>query len=743
MKLIEKLSQYPLIRQWKGPITKETQLMSSRFGISKLPERLQPDKVTGVVCGYCSTGCSINLHLQKGEALNASGNQNYPVNTGMCCPKGWEVLAPLKASDRAIQPLLKNSSGQWENISWDNALKTFCERFKKIQAEHGPASVAFLSTGQIPMEEMALLGSVAKFGMGVIHGDGNTRQCMASAAVAYKQSFGFDAPPFTYADFEESDTLVFIGANPCIAHPILWGRVLKNKHQPKIIVIDPRRTETAAASTHHYALDSKSDLVLFYGLANQLIQRGWINQDYIDKYTEGYDHFKLHVQQYDSGTVSKETGLSKEALEELVSLIHAGERVSFWWTMGVNQSHQGVRTIQAIIALALMTGNMGRPGTGANSITGQANAMGSRLFSNTTGLLGGREFTNTQHRQEVAEILNIPLEVIPQENSLPYHKILEAIDTGKIKGLWVIATNPGHSWINRHHFDQLIKKLDFLVVQDMYHNTETARHAHLVLPAACWGEKEGIVINSERRLGLFKKVHKAPGEALSDFNIFRLVADYWGCGDMFRNWSSPEMAFQIIKKLSKGRPCDMTGIEDYRHIDREGGIQWPLAKNQKLVTERRLFEDGQYFTPSKKAQFIFESSHPLPEGPDADFPLILNTGRGSSAQWHTQTRTGKSEVLKKLSPPTIYVELHPGTAKLYHINIGDKVKVSSRRGTLIADAKIVSSLPPNQIFIPMHYEATNLLTFPAFDPYSAQPSYKTCAVKISKAPFVPMAKQHA
>lgn len=732
MNLFERISSSPLIRQWDGPITRETKLNDSPLGLSKLPEKLQPDSSTTAVCGYCSTGCSVQIHHKNGEAINASGDGSYPVNTGMCCPKGWEILAPLKSSDRATQPLLRNASGIMEAVSWDTALQTFCQRFKQVQAQHGAASVAFISTGQIPMEEMAFLGSLAKFGMGVMHGDGNTRQCMASAAVAYKQAFGYDAPPFTYADFEESDTLVFIGANPCIAHPILWGRVLKNTHRPNIIVLDPRRTETAVAATHHYALKPKSDLVLFYGLVQQFIQRGWIQEKYIANFTEGYDEYKQNVASFSLELVAQETGLSIAALEELLSLLHAGKRVSFWWTMGVNQSHQGVRTIQAIIALALLTGNIGRPGTGANSITGQVNAMGSRIFSNTTGLLGGRDFTNLDHRQHVANCLNIPVESIPQQNSLPYNKILDAIDEGKIKGLWVIATNPGHSWINRHHYDSLIKKLDFLVVQDMYYSTETVSQAHLLLPAAGWGEKDGVVINSERRLGLFKKIHKAPGQALSDFSIFRLIADSWGCGEMFKDWTSPEQVFQILKKLSKGMPCDFSGIKDYEHIDREGGIQWPYTEGQVLKKQRRLFEDGLFYTPSKKAKFIFETPRPLPEAPDKSYPLILNTGRGSSAQWHTQTRTGKSEVLRKLYPHNIYVEIHPETARHYGIKSGDKIRVFSRRGELQADAKLVSSVAPDQIFIPMHYEATNLLTFPSFDPYSFQPSYKTCAVQIGK-----------
>ena len=246
--------------------------------------------------------------------------------------------------------------------------------------------------------------------------------------------------------------------------------------------------------------------------------------------------------------------------------------------MGVNQSYEGVRLAQSMINLALMTGNIGKPGTGANSITGQCNAMGSRLFSNTTNLLGGRAFENETDRKTVAERTGIPVERIPSEPSYAYDQIIDAIERGEIKGLWLIATNTAHSWINQKRFRKIREKLDFLVVQDMYHTTDSAEIADLVLPAAGWGEKDGTFINSERRIGRTRKVRKAPGQALSDFNIFRLIAHHWGCGELFAEWSSPEAVFQILKRLSAGQPCDITGIEGYDHLDRVGGIQWPLKR---------------------------------------------------------------------------------------------------------------------------------------------------------------------
>ncbi|MGE3315319.1 MAG: molybdopterin oxidoreductase family protein [Planctomycetaceae bacterium] len=722
-----------LLHQIDGPLTRELLLKPAGFGLGQTPARLAPDATTGMVCGYCSTGCGLSIHLRNGEAVGLSPTTEYPVNLGMACPKGWEALSVLDAPDRATTPLLRNASGQLAPVDWPTALRTFVSRFRAIERKHGAESIAFLSTGQMVTEEMALLGSLAKFGMGMIHGDGNTRQCMATSVVAYKQSFGFDAPPYTYADFEQSDTIVLVGSNLCLAHPIMWERVMRNPHRPEIIVLDPRRTETAMAATLHLPLAPKSDQALLYGVARELIARGWINRDYIDAHTTDFDAFANFVEPFTFDVVERETGLARGQIQRFIELIHEGRRVSFWWTMGVNQSHQGVRTAQAIINLALMTGNIGRPGTGANSITGQCNAMGSRLFSNTTSLLGGRDFANPEHRGRVAEILGIDSARIPDRSSWSYHEILEGILKGAIRGLWVICTNTAHSWINQQYARDVLGRLDFLVVQDMYSSTETAQLAHLVLPAAGWGEKDGTFINSERRFGIAKKVRRAPGQALSDFSIFRLVADAWGCGDMFRNWTTPAAAFQILRELSRGQPCDMTGIRDHGHVDASGGIQWPFPEGQELTAnERRLFEEGRYYHADGRAKFLFETPKSLPEPATTQFPLILLTGRGSASQWHTQTRTGKSAVLRKLYPAALYVEINPHDAHSLGINPHDKVTIESRRGAVSARAVITPTIVPGQVFLPMHYSETNVLTDAVFDPYSKQPAYKSCAVRIRK-----------
>ncbi len=731
-KLAQTLKEQATLHARQGTFTSELLRNPGKFGLGQVPVALKPDATTTSVCGYCSTGCRLKIHLKDREAINLTPSVDYPVNLGMACPKGWEALAVLDSDERGTTPLLNGKT-----TDWNSALDSFCENFKGIQDKHGKDSVAFISTGQITVEDFFLLGSFAKFGMGIRHGDGNTRQCMATSVVAYKQSFGFDAPPYTYADFEESDTLVFIGANPAIAHPIMWQRVMRNRRDPHIVVIDPRCTETAQVATQHVPLTPKSDLALLYGLAHIIVRDGRVNEDYLDK-TEGFEDFARFLDDYPPEKVAPICGQSIAELEALAHRVsEPGKRVSWWWTMGVNQSYEGVRTAQAIINLCLMTGNIGKPGTGANSITGQCNAMGSRLFSNTTNLLGGHDFGNPDHRAKVAGLLGIREDRIQEAPGYAYDQIIEAIDKGEIKGLWIIATNPNHSWIDQKNFARIREKLDFLVVQDIYVTTETSQMADLYLPAAGWGEKDGILINSERRLGIIRQVKKAPGQALTDYRIIQALADRWGGCEFIKKWPTPAEALTTIKALSKGQPCDISGIRDHNHLEQVGGIQWPAPETEspsllEHPTERRLFEDGKFYTANQKAKFVFDHPSPLAEPTCEDYPLILLTGRGTSSQWHTQTRTGKSKILRKLYPQECYLEINPEDAAQLKIEDRQQVTISSRRGEIKAQAYYAPTVQKGQVFLPMHYKEINRLTHASFDPHSRQPNYKYCAVNVAK-----------
>lgn len=723
------------------PVRTEGQL-SSRLGrraggfhLGQVPADRVPDMLTRSVCGYCSVGCGLDVHLQGGRAIGITPSPTHPVNRGSACPKGWELLAPMEAHDRASTPMRRSPAGRLEPVSWPEALRAFVSGVREVQASCGPDSVAFLSTGQIPSEEIALLGLLARSGLGIRHGDGNTRQCMASAVVAYKECFGFDAPPYTYADLELGDVLVFWGANPAIAHPILWERALRNPNHPEIVVVDPRRTETAMAATHHLQLRPKTDLALAYAVGHVLIRDRLVDRRFVEAHTSGFESYAAHVKRFPPSVVASDCDLAESEIEALAHAIGTGRAVSIWWTMGVNQSHQGVRTAQALIALALLTGNIGKPGTGANSITGQCNAMGSRLFANTTSLFGGRDFENPEHRAAVAGALSIDEAALPREPSWSYDRIMEGIASGAIRGLWVIATNTAHSWINQSDARELLGRLEFLAVQDLYHDTETARFAHLLLPAAGWGEKEGTFINSERRLGLIKAVRRPPGQALADFWIFKAIASAAGCAALVAPWESPEAAFRLLQRLTAGMPCDITGVDGWEHVD-TGDVQWPYPGGADRPSpgevERRLFSDGRFHTPDGRARFVVDDPTPPPERLSSSYPLVLLTGRGSSAQWHTGTRTSRAPALRPLAPEGGVVEIHPDDAAVRGIATGDPVEVRSARGSMAATALVSPTVRRGEVFVPMHAASTNQLTFPVFDPHSRQPGYKHCAVDVRR-----------
>lgn len=682
-------------------------------------------------CNYCALACNLDFYTEDGKIKRVVPTPHYPVNKGFSCIKGLNLDKQCTKFNGSKKPLLKMKDGERKAIEWKEAFDLFASKMTAIQEKYGKESVAYISTGQLPTEEMALLGHVGRSYMG-INGDGNTRLCMASAVVAYKQSFGFDAPPYTLKDLELSDTIFFIGANPVIAHPIAWGRVRKNK-DAKIITIDPRKSETAMNSDMWIDIKTKGDLALFYTLANVLIEKGWINQDYINNYTEGFEDFKAHVKKYTLEDVEERTGISKMRVLELAKIIHEGKRVSFWWTMGVNQSYEAVRTAQAIINLALITGNMGREGTGANSLTGQCNAMGSRMFSNTTALYGGGEYNNKERRKVVADILGMDENMLPSKPTLDYEQIIKGINKGEIKGLWVVCTNPRHSFSNNEEFKKAMKNLDFFVVQDIYEDTDSSKECDLYLPSVPAIKKEGFLINTERRLSALVPVLEKEEDELSDYEILLGIGEALGMGSLLDKWRTPEDAFKLLRECSKGMPCDITGVS-YERLRDSKGIQWPCRKGEELESdERRLFEDGKYYTPSGKAKLIFEDVTENPNATNEEFPFNLNTGRGTVGQWHTHTRTREIQAVTNIVSQKAYVDINRKDAEKLDIKENDEVLIHSSNGhTSKFIARLTDNLKEKTLYAPIHYIETNLLTPSVFDPYSKEPSYKTVQVNIEK-----------
>ena len=682
-------------------------------------------------CNLCALACNFDFYVENEQIKKVMPTMHYPVNKGFSCIKGISLDKQHTKYKPSPLPQIRQENGEMKHTSWDEAYNYIASKLLKIKEEHGSDSIAGISTGQLPFEEMALFSHVMRNFLGG-HVDGNTRLCMATSVVAHKQSFGFDAPPYTLNDFELSDTIFLIGSNPVVVHPIVWDRIRKNKNK-KLIVIDPRRTETAKNADFHYPLKGKTDIYLFYGLAHILIEKDYLDHDYIAAHTENFDGFKELVKQYTPEVVAEKTGLSVENLNEMAEMIHQGERVSFWWTMGINQGYEAVRTAQSIINLALMTGNMGRPGTGANSLTGQSNAMGSRAFSNTAGLYGGGDYDNPVRRKAVCEALQITDEQLVSKPTLPYNAIIEKIESGEIKALWVLCTNPRHSWTNNSTFMEAIKKLELFIVQDIYEDTDTSSLASIYLPVVPAIKKTGTFINTERRLSPLRPVLSKTEDERSDFEVFYGVGEALGMGSLLDLWKTPEDVFELMKKCSKGMPCDITGVT-YEMLNDSKGVQWPFREGETLEEdERRLFEDGNYYTPSKKAKFMFEEimANPLPT--TADFPYVLNTGRDTVGQWHTQVRSREIAMTEDAYPAQAYIYIHPTLAAEKGIVDNEIFEVASINGKSSRfAAKISEDVQVDELYAPMHYIETNNLTPSLYDPYSKEPSYKTTPINIFK-----------
>ncbi len=685
-------------------------------------------------CNYCALDCNMDFYVEDGRIVKVLPTKGYPVNNGFCCIKGLSVDNQLTVGKTSPLPKIRQADGTMKEVSWEEGFAYVAGKLKELQAKYGTESVAGISTGQLTMEEFALFGHVMRNYLKT-HVDGNTRLCMATAVVAHKQSFGFDAPCYTLNDLELSDRIVFIGANPVVAHPILWRRVLLNKDpEKKVIVIDPRRSETAMNADHWYPVKWKGDIYLFYTLANLLIEKHYVDEAYIAAHTERYEEFKAFVSAFTLDQAKESCGLEPEQVAELAELIHSGKRVSFWWTMGVNQGYEAVRTAQSIINIALMTGNIGRLGTGACSITGQCNAMGSRAYSNTAGLYGGGDFNNPARRARVAEALGVDESVLAEKPTATYNQIIEGINEGRIKGLWILCTNPRHSWTNNETFASAVKKLELFVVQDIYDSIESAEDCTVFFPVVPGIKKEGTYINLERRISAMRPCLPRGEHEISDYEAILGVGRALGMGELLNGWETPRDCFELMKKCSKGMPLDMTGVT-WEGLENSNGIQWPFREGEKLESDqRRLFEDGNFYTPSKKAQFMFELPRENPLPLTEEYPVMFNTGRGSVGQWHTQSRTKEVQFVEDVSAKEAYLFMNPAMAAAHGIAENDFILVHSVNGQSARfKVRITENVTEKELYAPIHYIECNRLTPSVYDPYSKEPSYKATPVWFEKA----------
>lgn len=682
-------------------------------------------------CNFCALDCNLDFYVDDGRIVRVVPTKGYPVNDGFSCIKGLSLDKQQTTVRTSPLPKIRQADGSFQSVSWEEAFSYVAGKLRELQEKYGEESVAGISTGQLTMEEFALFGHVMRNYLRT-NVDGNTRLCMATAVVAHKQSYGFDAPGFTLKDLELSDTIFFIGANPVVSHPILWGRVQKNKNK-KIIVIDPRRSETAMNADYWYGLNWRSDLSLLYTVAHLLIEKGYTDEKYIQEHTSGFEDFKEFLKPYDLDYGVEKTGLGREQILEIVELISGGKRVSFWWTMGVNQGYEAVRTAQAIINIAAMTGNIGRPGTGANSITGQCNAMGSRLYSNTACLYGGGDFGNEARRVQVAQALGCRPENLAQKPTITYNQIIEGINEGRIKGLWILCTNPRHSWVNNETFASAAKKLELFVVQDIYDDIESAEDCTVFFPVVPGIKKEGTYINLERRMSAMRPCLVRGENEISDYEAILGVGKALGMGELLRGWETPRDCFEKMRQCSAGMPGDFTGVT-WEGLENSHGIQWPFPQGDELKEdERRLYEDGKFFHPDGRLKFVFEAvrENPLPR--TEEYPLVLNTGRGTVGQWHTQSRTREVQFVEDVSAKLAYLYMNEELAREQGIARGDKVRVYSVNGQN-ADFVVLPTVQVRreELYAPLHYEECNKLTPSVYDPYSKEPSYKATPVRFEK-----------
>ena len=690
-----------------------------------------PERWVATTCGYCSVGCGMFVGVKDGKAVSVRGNPNHPVNRGLLCPKGLSEHHTIQAETRAQFPLLRKN-GKLARVSWEEALGTLVSKFRSVQEKYGPESLGVLSTGQLVTEEFYALGKLIQIGFGAKNFDGNTTLCMASAVSGYKRSFGSDGPPGAYEDLEKADLILLLGANVADNHPILCRRLEANKAKI-LIVADPRVTKTAMMADIYLPLKPRSDIALLNGILHILFARNLVDREYIARHTTGIAALEESIGKYTPEFVSQLTGLSQELLVRVALLYGQAEAPFIGWTMGVNHSTKGTETVNAINNLALVTGKIGKPGASPFSITGQCNAMGTREAGFTSSLPGYRKFESAADREALAQLWNISADRIPRSRGLAYPDIVEAALAKKIRALWVIATNPVVSFPNLGVLQQSLEGLDFFVVQDGFHPTPTSELADLVLPAAIWGEKEGTYTNSERRVSKVNAAVAPYGEAQSDFDIFLAVAEKLGCREeLFPGWRGPQDAFAEWKRVSAGRLCDYSGL-DYPLLETHGGIQWPFPAGTTEVTTSRLYADGSFPTEDGKARLLPIEWAPFPEQPTEDYPFVLNTGR-TVEHWHTRTKTAQVAILQHLSP-NAWLEMNPRDAETLQLLPHTHVDIVSKRGrTIGVELRITEIIAPGQVFMPFHFAETNIneVTQSAFDPFSREPNYKQCAVRIEK-----------
>lgn len=696
---------------------------------------------TKSTCCYCGVGCGVIIKTQNNIIVDVKGDPTHPANFGRLCTKGSTLHLTAKLDARGLYPEMRTvRNAPRERVTWDVALDHVVGKFADTIAKHGPDSVAFYISGQLLTEDYYVFNKLAKGLIGTNNVDTNSRLCMSSAVAGYKVTLGSDAPPACYEDIDHTQCLFIAGSNTAFAHPIIFRRIEDAKAKNpnlKIVVVDPRRTDTAQFADLHLAILPGTDVALFNGLLHVMLWESLLDMQFIREHTEGFDVLKETVREYTPKMVADICGIREADIIQAAKWFGIGPTLSMY-CMGLNQSVHGTDKNAALINLHLATGQIGKPGAGPFSLTGQPNAMGGREVGGMANLLSAhRDLANPEHRAEIAKFWGV--DDVPASQGKTAVEMFEAVKNGEIKAIWIACTNPAHSMPDLSNVLEALNNAELVVLQDAFNNTDSNQYADVFFPATTWGEKEGTVTNSERCITRVQNASAIPGEARNDWEI---VVDFaqrlekkLGKNKKLFNYPTPESVFNEHRESTRGRDLDITGLS-YQLLEQQGPQQWPF-KEGDTTGKARLYTDGVFQKPSGRAQFHNATYKGTSDKTDARHPLHLLTGRLRD-QWHGMSRTGTvAQLYNHVEEPVISMNQDDMTRRL--LKTGDIVKLSNKRGSLNISVQQSDEVKPAETFIPMHWGSqfmnglgVNALMPAAFDKTSKQPELKHTAIKIEK-----------
>jgi assimilatory nitrate reductase catalytic subunit len=692
---------------------------------------VEPSEHVRTTCCFCGVGCGVIVSTSNNTINIVKGDPAHPANFGRLCTKGAALHLSTDKSARLLYPEVNG-----KRASWGEALDYAAQKFAQIIADHGPDAVAFYISGQLLTEDYYVFNKLAKGLIGTNNVDTNSRLCMSSAVAGYKMSLGADAPPCAYEDIDAADLILIAGSNTAFAHPVLWRRIedarTKNPRL-KLIVIDPRATVTARAADLHLALKPGSDVALFNAMLHVLRSDGLLKEEFIRHRTEYFSSLEAVLDRWTPERAAEACGLPPAQIVQAARMFGQANAALSLYCQGLNQSTSGTFKNAALINLHLATRQIGRPGAGPFSLTGQPNAMGGREVGGMANLLSAhRDLSNETHRKEIAGLWGI--DSVPSKPGKTAVEMFEAIGRGEIKAVWIACTNPAQSMPDVGAVRKALERAELVVVQEAFREAETCAYADVLLPAASWAEKEGTVTNSERRISRVRAAVAPPGEARPDWEIAVAFAKKLspGAAKLFP-YRTPVEIFNEHRETTRGRDLDITGLS-YALLERDGPQQWPFPEGA-TSGRTRLYADGVFPTPAGRARFVATEYSPPAEAPDAEYPIRLTTGRLRD-QWHSMTRTGLLARLFSHSPEP-EVLLHKNSLADFGLADGELACVTSRRGSIVLKTRASNDMRPGDAFVAMHWgsrfmggDGTNALTVPALDPHSKQPELKHAAVRV-------------